>query len=259
MPDTLEALFERVRTVEPPAPYAPAHEIRRRGRRQSYRHRLALGGAALAVGGLSAGTAIVAAGGGPGPTPPVLPTASPSVSPSPSVRPSRPPGGRLLQPDDLGGSGWQPLEGAEPMQNRDTWGNGDLCEYDSADYPSLPRQTDVEVIAWRSPGGTVTEVVETYEPGWGERNMADVRAVIDFCNAVVTPEGVGPTVYAVTGPAFAGDDSLLVRVESESPGGPTNVSFFAVIRVGDRIATIHTTKSELELAAIAQRAAARLG
>ena len=62
MPDTLEALFERLRTVEPPAPYAPARDIRRRGRRQAYRHRMALGGAALAVGAIGAGTAVVAAG-----------------------------------------------------------------------------------------------------------------------------------------------------------------------------------------------------
>ena len=140
MPDTLEALFERLRTVEPPAPYAPAHDIRRRGRRQSYRHRMALGGAALAVGAIGAGTAIVAAGRRAG-ADTAGATASPSVSPSPSVR-ADPAAGRSAGPAvrprrDPAGGRWSR---AEVIQNPDMWGNGDLCDYDSADYPSLPHQ-----------------------------------------------------------------------------------------------------------------------
>jgi hypothetical protein len=266
MPDTLEALFERLRTVEPPAPYAPAHEIRRRGRRQSYRHRLALGGAALAVGGLSAGTAIVAAGGGSGPAPtPVLPTASmsppPSVlpSPTPSDRPSRPPGGRLVQPSDLGGTGWQPLEGAEVIQNPDRWGSGGLCDYDSAAYPSLPHQTDVDVIAWRSPGATVTEVVEVYEAGWGARNMVDVRSVVAACDAATTT-GPGSTRFRVESTDFAGDEAVLVRIEATPFDAPVVVSYLAMVRVGDTVATVGVNLDDPAYARVlAIRAAARLG
>jgi hypothetical protein len=254
MPDTLEALFERLRTVEPPAPYAPAHDIRRRGRRQAYRHRMALGGAALAVGAIGAGTAVVAAGGGPGPTPPVLPT----MSPSPSVAPTRPPGGRLVQPSDLGGTGWRPLESAEVIQNPDMWGSGGLCDYDSAAYPSLPHQDSVETIAWRSPSGTVTEVVEVYEPGWGARNMADVRSVIAKCDAEAT-QGPGSTHLLVESSGFAGDEALLVRSEATPFGGPVVVGYLAIVRVGDTVATINVNADDPAYArTVAQGAAARL-
>lgn len=266
MPDTLEALFERLRTVEPPAPYAPAHDIRRQGRRQAYRHRMALGGAALAVGAIGAGTAVVAAGGGPGPSPaPVPPTASPSgapapsITPTPPVRPSRPPGGRLLQPSDLGGTGWQPLVGAEVIQNPDRWGSGGLCDYDSAAYPSLPHQTDVDVIAWLSPGATVTEVVEVYAAGWGARNMTDVRSVVAACDAATTT-GPGSTRFRVESTAFAGDEAVLVRVEMTPFDAPVVVSYLAIVRVGDSVATINVYTDDPAYAqTVAQRAAARLG
>ena len=260
MPDTLEALFERLRTVQPPAPYAPAHEIRQRGRRRSYRHRAALGGAALAVGAIGAGTAVLGPGGGPAPTPPpVLPTVAPSVSPSPSVRPSRPPGGRLLQPSDLGGSGWRLLVGAETIQNPDMWGSGELCDYDSAAYPSLPRQDSVDTIAWQSPGATVAEVVEVYAAGWGARNMADVRSVVATC-AAATTTGPGSTRFLVESSGFAGDEAVLVRIEATPFDAPVFVSYLAVVRVGDTVATITVNLDDPAYARVlALRAAARLG
>jgi hypothetical protein len=259
MPDTLDVLFERLRAVQPPAPYAPAHEIRRRGRRRSYRHRLAMGGAALAVGGIGAGTVIVAAGGGPGPAPTPVPTASQSPSPSPTIRPTRPPGGRLLQPSDLGGTGWERLEGAEVIQNADTWGSGNLCDYDSADYPSLPRQIDVDVIAWLSPGATVTEVVEVYEAGWGARNMVDVRAVVAACESAATT-GPGSTRFLVESTDFAGDEAVLVRIEATPFDAPVVVSYRAMVRVGDRVATVGVNLDDPAYARVlAIRAAARLG
>jgi hypothetical protein len=258
MPDTLEALFEGLRTVQPPAPYAPAHEIRRRGRRQSYRHRAALGGAALAVGAIGAGTAVLAPGGGPAPTP-VPPTVSPSPTVSPPTRPTKPRGGRLIQPSDLGGSGWRPLVGAETIQNPDMWGSGELCDYDSAAYPSLPHQDSVDTIAWQSPGATVAEVVEVYAAGWGARNMADVRSVIGTCDAATTT-GPGSTRFLVESSGFAGDEAVLVRIEATPFDAPVVVSYLAVVRVGDTVATITVNLDDPAYARIlAQRAAARLG
>jgi hypothetical protein len=250
MPETLERMFAELRTVQPPAPYAPPSAVRRRGRRRAYRSRTAVGGAALAVGALGAAPVVVGALTGPSPLPPTPsappPPTSSRVAPSPS--PSGPAGGLLLEPADLGPGAWRSFE-AEIMSNRDMWGNGDLCEYDSADYPSLPRQAAVETVAWRSAAGTVTEVVERYAPGWGARNLDDVRAVIAFC---AERDGWRLTVERT---GFAGDESLLARIDAAG-----HVRYFAVVRVGDLVATVHTSTGDPDYTReVATRAADRLG
>jgi hypothetical protein len=249
MPDTLETLFARVREVQPPAPYLSAHEIRRRGRRSAYGRRLAVGGAVLAVGGLGAGTAIVAADGpSPSPTPlPVGPTSAP-VGPTPEPvdpTPAPSPPSRLLQAGDLGPGRWEQFS-AEILDNADRWGSGSLCEYESADYRSLAHQEAVETIAWRRPGVTVTEVVEQYAAGWGGPNLDDVRAVVAACDR---PE----LRLTVVDTGFAGDGSLLVREEA---GGL--VMYHVVVQVRDRVATVRVTADEAYARDVGVRAAARL-
>jgi hypothetical protein len=247
MPETLATLFEQLRTVGPPAPFAPPSEVRRRGRRRTYRGRLAAGGAALAVGAIGVTPAFVGGGPSPQPTPVPTPTASPSLSPSPA--PSRPSGGVLLEPSDLGSGRWVEFE-AEMFSNPDRWPSG-FCEYDRADYPSLAYQEDVTTVAFQTGTVTVTQAVERYAAGWGARNLDDVRAVIALCDRA----GTGVRFTIEPAPGFAGDEVILMR--EEAPGA--EVRFYVIARVGDRVVTVTVYGDDVEYArTVAARAVARL-
>jgi hypothetical protein len=89
--------------------------------------------------------------------------------------------------------------------------------------------------------------------------MADVRRVIATCDAEATP-GPGSTRFLVESSGFAGDEAVLVRVEATPFGGPVVVSYLAIVRVGDSVATISVNVDDPAYAStVAQRAAARLG
>lgn len=239
MPETLVTLFEQLRTLAPPAPFAPPSEVRRRGRRRTYRRGLAAGGVALAVGAIGVTPALVTGGPSPRPTPPPTPTSAP---------PSRPVG-VLIEPSDLGPGAWERFT-AEMIENAHRWPSGGFCDYDGADYPSLAHQDDVTTVAWKTDTVTVAQAVERYTAGWGARSLDDVRAVLAMCDAA----GTG-TRWTVEDGDFVGDGSILVR---EEQAGPV-VRYFVFVRVGDRVATVSVYGAGADYArTVAARAVARL-
>jgi hypothetical protein len=282
MSDKFDALFEGLHGQRPPAPFAPAAAVRRRGRQRAHRQAVSIGVAVFAVTGLGAGGIVAALGES---DPPVTP-ASPQVTESPTVTESPPvtesptvtespavsevPEQWLLAAGDLPGAGWQEDTG-ELIQGAWYWDDAEpWCpEYAVEDYPSLERKLDFDTGGWLRDGAAVPErvdqVVELYEPGTGAANVVDVQAYLETCSR--RPEAgdqVAPTYYEIEQTGFAGDESLLIRVEEyqfgegdeiEPPGEPLHV---AVVRVGDAVTTIRFLNLPDDAVAVAQRAADRL-
>jgi hypothetical protein len=269
MPE-LDALFDPLRAAQPPAPFAAAVDVRRRGQRRAHRHRLAAaGGAALAVSGLGVGTAAVLPTG-PGPVPPPRPTAATTTtaataSAAPSPTRSLPLRERLLQPADLGSAPWRPVE-AEAFDGPRRWFWEGMCP---AYEPASPaRRTDQALVSYRPagrPDGVVTQILEEYAPGWATRNLADVRAAVERCGRTTPPPGEAPVVYTVEATELAGDESLLVRIESYGWVGeqispePVLSEDVLVVRVGDRVTTLRSSSGVAPpLMTLVERAVRRL-
>ncbi|HET8661427.1 MAG TPA: hypothetical protein VFM55_20820 [Micromonosporaceae bacterium] len=280
---SLEEMFGQLRGQQPPAPFAPAELVRRRGRRRAHRQALAAGVVVLAVAG--AGTGLLALSDRPdgsvGPAPlgtsaPGGPTTtgSPGIPESPAPTASGGPGptprpastevteALLLQRADLGPGSWTRFQ-PELFEGPDTWLWSDACAgYRSSDYPSLPRQVDVRTVGYRSSQNTVAEVVELYRSGSGAANLSDVRAVVAFCAAATPPPGVAPSRFTIVGAGIAGDESLLVKheawyYEGETVAPTPFVTYIAVVRVGDLVATVRA-QDEAFVRTLALKAAARL-
>jgi hypothetical protein len=270
MSDGFDTLFEGLRGQRPPTPFAPAAAVRRRGRQRAHRQAASVGVAVLAVTGLGAGGVVTALGE---PGPPVLPggttAAAPSVPTSPVV--TEVPDAWLLTAGDLAGTGWQEdtgelLEGAWFWDGAEPW----CPEYRIEDYPSVPQQADARTIGWSRDTAVLPErvdqLVELFPPGVGAMSVDDVRAFLERCSR--RPEQgdqVAPTYYEIEETGFAGDESLLVRVEQyqfnaddeiEPAGEPLHV---AVVRVRDAVTTIRFLNLPDDVRIVAQRAADRLG
>ncbi|MFC0003785.1 hypothetical protein [Micromonospora siamensis] len=199
------------------------------------------------------------------------PSLAPTVSGAPEPKPSQPftpssgpdtaPGmdALLLRPDDLGPGDWRERVPQEPFEG-DTWRWADLCPaYRSADYPSLKHQAALDFTGYAAGESYVYEHLHRYADGWGERAYSDVMAVLTRCGATVAPPSSSPpppsarpgqprtTTYTIlaSGPlgSTGGGEVILVREENWSYDGDVlrkepMVTFTAVVRVGDRVATL---------------------
>ncbi|MFU8854176.1 hypothetical protein ACNAW0_24795 [Micromonospora sp. SL1-18] len=280
MSDQFDALFTKVRGVQPPAVFAPAEQVRRRGRQRSHRQVLGAGAGVLAVAAVAGILGAGVTGSRPdGVSPPAAsaspPAASSLAAASTPARTASPASPSLpLQPRDLGPGNWRRFQ-AEQIENADRWywgfWNGMCPEYRSRDFPSLARQDALEMVAYRAPAPSgkgvtsVSQIVERYAAGGGGDNVTDVRAVIDRCGHP-GPTPATPIVerFAVVDTGFAGDESLLVRQDQatlpSSPTGGTHVDYIAVVRVGDAVTTVRAYPSDPDrVRALAVRAADRLG
>ncbi|NJP34887.1 hypothetical protein [Micromonospora thermarum] len=276
MSDQLDTLFAGIRGARPPADFAAAEQVRRRGRQRTRRTALAAGAGVLAVTTAAAGLgAIVWPSRPDGVAPPADPTptaTAPSPTPpTPTPSPSRPgptgnAAGGLLQPGDLGPGTWRPFE-AEQIQNPDRWfwgfWDGVCAAYRSDLFPSLRHQDSVDTVAYRSGNGDAAtsafQIVERYETGWGDGNLDDVRAVVDRCGTAATD---GPAIrVTVVDTGIAGDESVLLKQE-QTPADSTEpqVDYIAVVRVGDLVTTVRAYPSDPDrVRDLAVRAAVRLG
>ncbi|WP_422733649.1 hypothetical protein ACN26Y_25485 [Micromonospora sp. WMMD558] len=275
MSDQLDTLFAGMRGARPPADFAAAEQVRRRGRQRTRRTALAAGAGVLAVTTAAAGLGATAWPSRPdGVAPPAGPTPTATVPaptpPTPTPSPSRPgPTGDaagLLQPDELGPGTWRPFE-AEQIQNPDMWfwgfWDGICAAYRSNQFPSLPHQDSVETVAYRSGDGDAAtsafQIVERYETGWGDENLTDVRAAVDRCGEAASD---GPAIrVTVVDTGIAGDESLLLKQE-QTPADSTEpqIDHIAVVRVGDIVTTVRAYPSDpARVRDLAGRAAARLG
>lgn len=281
---SLDEMFGQLRGQQPPAPFAPAELVRRRGRQRTHRQALAAGAAVLAVAGTGTGLLALsdrpdgsvgpaplgtstsggpAVTGSPGVTGPPVPTASGSPGATPRPVLTAVPEAFLLQRADLGPGSWTRFQ-PELFEGPDPWLWSDACAgYRSSDYPSLRRQVDVRTVGYRSGQETVAEVVELYRAGAGAASLADVRKVVAFCAAATPSPGVAPSRFTIIGAGIAGHESLLVKHEAWYYQGETVaptpfVTYIAVVRVDDLVATVRG-QDEASVRTLALKAAARLG
>ncbi|MGN9779488.1 hypothetical protein ACTMS0_27610 [Micromonospora sp. H33] len=277
MSDQLDTLFAGVRGARPPADFAAAEQVRRRGRQRTRRTAVAAGAGVLAVAtaavGLGAGVGLPRPDGVAPPADPTPTATAPTpTSPPTTVSPTPPPTSRpaptgdaaalLLQPDDLGPGTWRRFE-AEQMQNADMWfwgfWDGVCATYRSGPIASLPHQDDVDTVAYRQgEAASAFQIVERYETGWGDENLNDVRAVIDRCGKAAS--GVPDIRVTVVDSGIAGDESLLVRQEqTPADSAEPQIDYIAVVRVGDLVTTVRAYPSDPDrVRDLAERAAARL-
>lgn len=212
MSEPLSAVFEPLRDTPPPAPFAEPETVRRRGRTRARRR--AVGTAAA----LALGVAVVS-----------VPVASHYSRPGRTVTfASGDPGRTVLAPADLGPGSWIPgtrvVYGAGQL-----WYWATLCGDPGA--PTLARQYIAESTTFHDGPREVTQTVERYAPAAAADNLADVRATVAACRDSVR--------LSVVGDRFAGEESLLVRVDESRGAGDRPVSrYVGVARVRDLVTTV---------------------
>jgi hypothetical protein len=152
------------------------------------------------------------------------------------------------------------------FNTEDRWRWAEMCPaYRSDRVLSLRHRASLETVAYL--GGTNTstfEILERYADSWGRANLDDVRAVIELCGNAPPPADTAPTRHTIMATGFAGDESVLVKTEAwyyegESLAPEPFVTYAAVVRVGDYVATVWSSMSDAGyVRALAERAAARL-
>ncbi|WFF00075.1 hypothetical protein [Micromonospora sp. WMMD964] len=167
--------------------------------------------------------------------------------------------GTLLRAADLG-SGWHEDEarsGLPPWP----WEQVDCPDYRSTDYPAKShRRAAVERYYQPSDGSSSAHhVVETYEPGWAERNVDDVRRVLLRCASY--PVHGSQLSFAVVDAHYLGGEGLLIRGRIERAGIPHSVRYFVMLKRGETVSTVSLPDpgSRAAVDSIAAKAVARLG
>lgn len=264
MSESLDRLFAQLQGQPPPAPFAPAEAVRRRGRRRTFHQAIAAGVAVLAVTVLGAGSVAAALQTPDAPHPPPRPPAATSAtSPTPPGPETGIPADWLLAAADLGGSGWRHDPG-ELVEGPWYWGGGWCPEYRVEDYRSITERTDLEITGFSLGSARVDQVVELFAPGAAARNIDDVRAYLDLCSRRMSPDGAeAGSVYEIMATGFAGDRSLLVQVDEYQFDGTDQIvpagtaHEVAVVQVGDAVTTIRF-HDHSDVYGVAERAGARL-
>lgn len=252
MSEQLTVIFEQLRGSQPPAPFAPPEQVRRRGRQRNHRQALAAGSAVLAVAGMGAGWALGTAGGDPKPptaslvpptatATPTSPPASPPTTPpssSPRAVNGPVPASAMLRPEEFAAIG-DPSSGELEDQGPDgpdwPWLTvlSECPDYQENDYPTLARRISARGLGYSKLGSeewSAWEIAERYPDA--AANLADVREAIARCPVHQVPDGV-EIELTVVAERFAGDDSLLVRVRLGA-----NFAYMVVVRVGNLVATL---------------------
>ncbi|MFC0528094.1 hypothetical protein [Phytohabitans kaempferiae] len=246
MSEQLTVLFEQLRGSRPPAPFAPPDQVRRRGRQRTHRQALAAGSAVLAVAGLGTGWAM-GIGGEPAP-----PAASLSTMGTQEV-----PGSVMLQPGDFGSVGGvtvSEMDDQGPDGPASSWPGVESCPaFRAADFPTLGQRRDARGHNYTAGTSASWEIVERYPDA--AANMADVRRMLAACPAYQPTNGDVQLRQTVVDERFAGDDSLLVRMEF----GADLVQYTVVVRVSDLVATLrYDTDDAAEARRMGEPMAARL-
>ncbi|MEK8104103.1 hypothetical protein NKG94_01385 [Micromonospora sp. M12] len=114
---------------------------------------------------------------------------------------------------------------------------------------------------YRSSDGAspVHHVVETYESGWAERNVDDVRQVLLRCASYLV---LGSRVsFDIVDPHYFQGAGMLVRGRIEHADIPNTVTYFVMLRRGETVSTVSLPDpgSRAAVDSIAARAVAHLG
>lgn len=165
----------------------------------------------------------------------------------------------LLHANELG-PGWHESS-AEQGQPRWPWEQGDCPAYRGEDYRAQAHRRDAiqRFYQTNKPSLTAHQVVELYEPGWGERVLDDVRRVLRQCPTYTL---LGAKIsLTVVDAANLRDAPLLVRGQIEHAASPPTVSYFVTVRRGDTVSTLKIPDlgSQALVEAAAARQAAHLG
>jgi hypothetical protein len=165
----------------------------------------------------------------------------------------------LLGAGDLG-SGWHADDargGLPPWP----WEQDDCPDYLSSDYTAKSHRRAAVERYYRLPDGSppAHHVVETYEPGWAEQDVDDVRQVLRRCASYVVQ---GATVsFDIVDPQYLGGVGLLVRGRIEHVGTPATTRYFVMVKRDETVSTISLPDlgNQAAVDSIAAKAVARLG
>ncbi len=141
------------------------------------------------------------------------------------------------------------------------WEQDSCPNYKGSDYPAKShRRAAVERYYRLSDGSSPAHhVVETYEPGWAERNVEDVRRVLLRCASYKV---LGSQVsFDVVDPHYLEGTGMLIRGRIAHADTPNTVTYFVMVRRGETVSTVRLTDpgSQVVVDQIAARAVARLG
>jgi hypothetical protein len=178
-------------------------------------------------------------------------SATPGLTAAPfGVSPTGVPPTVMLLPPDLGAGSWTLLSPEGVFKGAERWYWADWhAGYRAGDYPSRSHQVGQSVVRYEGDHqATVEEIVERYDPGWGTRNLADIRAVVAKSGArpYARPGAGAPLRHSIVQREFVGDESLLIEQKPWSFDGsttipPSDIQLIAVVRVGDLVATVVPT------------------
>lgn len=164
----------------------------------------------------------------------------------------------LLGAGDLG-SDWR-ADAARTGSPPWPWEQDTCPHYRSGDYPAKShRRAAVQRYYRLADGSAAHHVVETYEPGWAERNLDDVRRVLLRCASYRV---LGSQVsFDVVDPRYFEGLGMLVRGRIAHADIPDTVTYFVMLRRGETVSTVSLPDpgSQVAVDSIAARAVARLG
>ncbi|MBG6064728.1 hypothetical protein [Micromonospora ureilytica] len=165
----------------------------------------------------------------------------------------------LLVAGDLG-SDWREDDARTGMPAW-PWEQGNCPNYRSGDYPAKSHRRAAVERYYRPFDGSspAHHVVETYEPGWAERNVDDVRRVLLRCASYLV---LGSQVsFDVVDPHYLNGAGMLIRGRIEHADIPNTVTYFVMLRRGETVSTVSLPDSGSQAAVdlIAAKAVARLG
>ncbi|MEU8256662.1 hypothetical protein AB0C06_20635 [Micromonospora inaquosa] len=167
--------------------------------------------------------------------------------------------GRLLGAGDLG-SDWHEDDtrtGPPPWP----WEQDNCPNYQSGDYPAKSHRREAVQRYYRPSDGSspAHHVVETYEPGWAERNVDDVRRVLLRCASYLV---LGSRIsFDVVDPHYLEGAGILIRGRITRADALNSVTYFVMLRRGETVSTVSVPDpgSRAAVDSIAARAVARLG
>lgn len=165
----------------------------------------------------------------------------------------------LLGAGDLGAD-WHEDEARTGLASW-PWEQDSCPNYKSSDYPAKSHRRAAVQRYYRPSDGSPSahHVVETYEPGWAERNVDDVRRVLLRCASY--PVLGSQVSFDVVDPHYLEGTGMLVRGRIAHADTPNTITYFVMLKRGETVSTIRLPDpgSRDMVDSIAARAVARLG
>ena len=165
----------------------------------------------------------------------------------------------LLGAGDLGAD-WH-VEDARTGLPPWPWEQDSCPNYQSSDYSAKShRRTAVERYYRLSDGSSSAHhVVETYEPGWAERDVDDVRRVLLRCASY--PVLGSQVSFDVVDPRYLKGAGMLIRGRVAHVDTPDTVTYVVMVKRGETVSTVRLPDpgSQAVVDSIAARAVTRLG